>query len=284
MCLTDGILRTRIDDELTKPESLEVDNHLNTCADCRRRFETMVERSERVQTLFSALSPSPVEHPSDARIALNRFMAMRKPANYRYPAERTTAVLTACRRFFTSSISIPVPIAAAILIAFSLLFQLALRGQEPLNLQVAQPARLPESPRIVEIPVVREKLVTQTIFIESKREKERKSRSFIVQNLSGSAKNGDLYDSQITGKEFERKLRENERSLLERRTRYLKPGFGDPSYFQDLIIPPVIWQRDMFDNDFLAKPVNKTRLIANQQFNSNTNIRSGIDFSRPKTE
>jgi hypothetical protein len=284
MCITDGTLRARLDGELTQTESLSVDNHLIACVNCRNRLEIMSEQIDRVQTLFSALSPLPNEYPLDARIALNQFRTLREPARGR---ERAIAILATCRQFLTTSISIPVPLAAALVIAFSVLFHLAMRAQEPLNLQSAQSVRLPDLPKIVEIPVVREKVVTQTIYIESNNEKKRKTRSFLVQNLSKNRveqETAGLNDTQITGKEFERMLRENERSLLERRTRYLKPSFGDPSFYRDLIIPPVIWQRDMFDNDFLAKPVNRTRLIANQQFNPNMNIRSGIDFSRPKTE
>src|SRR5437762_11484502 len=50
MCITDGILRARLDGELTQRESLAVDDHLTGCADCRGRLDAMAGRAERLRS------------------------------------------------------------------------------------------------------------------------------------------------------------------------------------------------------------------------------------------
>ena len=74
-CLTDGILRAKLDGELSEAESLEAQNHLTACADCRRRAEAMAVEAERVRAALSALDPPLSEAPSEARTAFARFRA-----------------------------------------------------------------------------------------------------------------------------------------------------------------------------------------------------------------
>ena len=74
-CLSDGILRAKLDGELSEVESLEVQNHLTACADCRRRAEAIAAEAERVRAALSALDPLPSEAPGEARTAFARFRA-----------------------------------------------------------------------------------------------------------------------------------------------------------------------------------------------------------------
>jgi hypothetical protein len=75
MCLTDGILRMKLDGELNQAESLAVDDHLATCGDCRQQLEFVAARTEHVGALFSVLSPPSSEPTPDARMAYARFKA-----------------------------------------------------------------------------------------------------------------------------------------------------------------------------------------------------------------
>jgi len=74
-CVTDGLLRARIDGELTETESFEVTNHLAVCADCRRRAETVAIEARRVSEDLSTLAPPPGDAPPDAAAALAQFRA-----------------------------------------------------------------------------------------------------------------------------------------------------------------------------------------------------------------
>ncbi len=85
-CITDGILRAKLDGELSQAELPGVNSHLASCADCRRRAETMAQQAERVGGSLSALAPLPDEAAADARIALTRFKARAEAAEAEAPS------------------------------------------------------------------------------------------------------------------------------------------------------------------------------------------------------
>ncbi len=74
-CVEDGILRARIDGELSESEACAVEKHLAACAGCCERNETMAARAERANSMLSPLAPAQSEFPVDAQIALDRFKA-----------------------------------------------------------------------------------------------------------------------------------------------------------------------------------------------------------------
>src|SRR6266542_6054518 len=74
-CPTDGVLRARIDGQLERGESLEIENHLATCAACRERVSSLASAAEKVETALQTLAPLPGESPVDPAIALARFKA-----------------------------------------------------------------------------------------------------------------------------------------------------------------------------------------------------------------
>jgi len=71
-CITDGILRARLDGELSESERQEVEAHLAGCAECRRRADAMAGQAERVRGILARLDPAAGAAP-DARTALARF-------------------------------------------------------------------------------------------------------------------------------------------------------------------------------------------------------------------
>jgi len=73
MCVSDGILRAKLDRELSEAELREVEAHLETCASCRRRCAEIAERAARTGALLTELSP--VSEPVDARRALTHLNA-----------------------------------------------------------------------------------------------------------------------------------------------------------------------------------------------------------------
>lgn len=85
-CLTDGILRAKLDGELTETERREIESHLDSCGQCREREELMASQTQRVGALLSALSPRPDQSPADAAVALMRFKARERAAVAEVPS------------------------------------------------------------------------------------------------------------------------------------------------------------------------------------------------------
>ncbi len=80
MCITDGVLRAKLDGELSEAELLGVNRHLASCADCRGRAESIALQAERVGGALATLAPLPSEASADAGTALTRFKARQRTA------------------------------------------------------------------------------------------------------------------------------------------------------------------------------------------------------------
>ena len=89
-CITDGLLRARLDGELSERERQEMETHLGACAECRRRADGMAQQAERVRGILARLDPAAGGPLSDARTALARFRAERLTAE---APERAPSVL-----------------------------------------------------------------------------------------------------------------------------------------------------------------------------------------------
>jgi len=85
-CLTDGILRAKIDGELSEAELREAEVHLTSCPDCRQRAQSFASQTHRVETLLSALAPRHDEAAVDAAAAFMRFKAQQRAAEAQTPS------------------------------------------------------------------------------------------------------------------------------------------------------------------------------------------------------
>jgi anti-sigma factor RsiW len=56
-CLSESVLRAKIDGELSQEARFEVDRHLDLCEKCRRRLELVSEGAQRVHQALSSLDP-----------------------------------------------------------------------------------------------------------------------------------------------------------------------------------------------------------------------------------
>ncbi|HLY60282.1 MAG TPA: hypothetical protein VKV95_05905 [Terriglobia bacterium] len=77
-CLTDEILRAKIDGELNTADAKEADIHLAACPTCRERAEKIARQAEDVRGMITALAPPPVELAPDPSFAFARFKAREK--------------------------------------------------------------------------------------------------------------------------------------------------------------------------------------------------------------
>ncbi|MGH9395230.1 MAG: zf-HC2 domain-containing protein, partial [Terriglobia bacterium] len=73
-CLSDGVLRGRIDHEMSGAERTAADQHLGSCAECRERLERLTRESQQIARELSTLAPHTAP-PDDARQALARIQA-----------------------------------------------------------------------------------------------------------------------------------------------------------------------------------------------------------------
>jgi predicted anti-sigma-YlaC factor YlaD len=85
-CLSEEILRAKLDGELSVTEVQEADNHLATCAGCRERAENIARQAAEVSGIISALAPPHDETFTDPGIALTRFKARERAAQQAAPS------------------------------------------------------------------------------------------------------------------------------------------------------------------------------------------------------
>ena len=74
-CLSDEVLRAKLDGELSAAEVQEADTHLAKCAGCRERAENIARQAREVSGMISALAPPPGMAITDPGIAFARFKA-----------------------------------------------------------------------------------------------------------------------------------------------------------------------------------------------------------------
>jgi hypothetical protein len=74
------------------------------------------------------------------------------------------------KRIFTARLPVPVPVAALIALVLLVSSALALRSSPREVLRETQPAIVTaaSSPKVIEVPVFRERLVTRTVYVEKK--------------------------------------------------------------------------------------------------------------------
>src|SRR5687767_3082947 len=80
MCISEGVLRARLDGEIEPAEVSSIEVHLGGCADCRSRVQLLHVRASHVQHLLSTLE-SPTALPN-AVAALMSFRLRQRTADH----------------------------------------------------------------------------------------------------------------------------------------------------------------------------------------------------------
>ena len=73
ICPNDGMLRTRIDNELTEADLEQITQHLASCAACRSRMGKLANDATRVQEFLATVTPRPEPVSVDAISAYAAF-------------------------------------------------------------------------------------------------------------------------------------------------------------------------------------------------------------------
>jgi hypothetical protein len=152
---------------------------IETCDDCLGQYQALSDTLFIVgQTTAAAVPPENYWPRYNATLRERLLM----PAISVEPGRRASL----WKRLLKAKLPVPVPVAAAIVVGLMLTSALALRRTPVAETQPA-PAQ-PSSVKFIEVPVVKEKIVTRTVYVERKQAKEReRGRSLPeVAGLDGS--------------------------------------------------------------------------------------------------
>jgi hypothetical protein len=147
-------------DELGVDEKIHLLAEIENCADCLSEYRSMTETLLVFDQSVEASMPDEsywIQHHAALRQRLERFASPTK-------AKRDSL----WKRLLTAKLPLPVPVAAVIALALLTSSFLALRSSS-VNATPAATHTLSATtapPRIVEVPVIREKVVTRTVYVE----------------------------------------------------------------------------------------------------------------------
>lgn len=176
------------DEALGKDETAEMEEHLAQCSSCRRK-------RAQLSALSNLIQRNCVPDPSEVlkQNLLQAFMAHHN---------KSSKSLIWWRQIFTGSVNVPKPIFAAALIVIAVILATAslisrnaantsstktiLSAQDPGISVPLESAEIIKQTKIVEIPVVKERIVTHVVYVE---QKKRTPRIFVQNRTFNTARN-----------------------------------------------------------------------------------------------
>ncbi|MBA2734733.1 MAG: hypothetical protein H0U54_17870 [Acidobacteria bacterium] len=149
-------------DELDTDEKLHLLAEVETCAGCLREYRSMTSSLLVFDEAVEASAPDESYWPVHQAMLRRRLEEVT-------PHATAQSRESFWKRIFTTKLPVPVPVAAALVLALLVSSVLALR---PSTKEAATTTQLPTvvkaSPEIIEVPVYREKVVTRTVYVEKK--------------------------------------------------------------------------------------------------------------------
>jgi hypothetical protein len=149
-------------DEHNAGEKLRLLAEVETCADCLSEYRSMTHSLLVFDEAVEASSPDESYWPEHQAMLRRRLegIAPRVIAQNREPF---------WKRIFTTKLPVPVPIAAALVLAVLVSSVLALRPSTKEAATAVQPPTVVQAPpEIIEVPVYREKVITRVVYVERK--------------------------------------------------------------------------------------------------------------------
>jgi hypothetical protein len=158
-------------DELDAGHKLRLLTEIETCANCLGHYLSLSE------TLLVFDRTAEASLPTESYWHLyNATLRNRLHAPVQAPIAEKIAHVPFWKRVLTTKLSLPAPIAAALVVGLIISSALALR-HTPTTQAIAPPMPPIESVKFVEVPIVQERIVTRTVYVERKRAVERLARS-----------------------------------------------------------------------------------------------------------
>ena len=138
---------------------------IDACANCSSQYQSLSDTLFVFERTTEAAQPDENYWPR-----YNAALNNRLHAPVVAETEKNSSRAFFWHRLWAAKLRIPVPVAAALLIAFVMSSALALmRAPGAPETNAALPTPTASSIRIIEVPVVREKIVTRTVYVEKKR-------------------------------------------------------------------------------------------------------------------
>jgi hypothetical protein len=161
--------------EVEADEKLHLLAELDGCAGCLRHYRSMTETLLVFDQSVEASTPDESYWPQHHAALQQRL------ETYALPAK--TKEVSLWKRLLMAKLPVPVPVAAVIAIMLLTSTVIALRHSK-VEVSLATPQVLsaaPATPEIIEVPVIREKVVTRTVYVERRaRENNRVLRQTTV--------------------------------------------------------------------------------------------------------
>ena len=153
-------------DELSPPAATSLRAELEACADCQTEHSALIKLLGAFAEARNATQPAEDFWPGyHARLAARLQQDAPPVAHTQTDAAPRILWRAALRRAFTATWRVPAPIAAAVVLALVIVSALALRPASAPIVLAAPPQVESTVVRIVEMPVVQEKIVTRTVYV-----------------------------------------------------------------------------------------------------------------------
>lgn len=169
--------------EINAERRVNLLTEIEGCADCMGQYQSLSD------TLFIAehtTAAAAVPPPEDYWPRYNASLRERLLA----PADvASNARASFWKRLLTANVPVPVPVAAALFIGLVLSSALAFR-RAPAAQTMAAPAATSLSIKIIEVPIVQEKFVTRTVYVEKRVATETVQEEPLA-DVAGASGNGE---------------------------------------------------------------------------------------------
>jgi hypothetical protein len=145
------------------------------CASCSDQYHSLSDTLFVFERTADAALP-----PESYWPRYNATLRERLLAPVQATVERKPARVSVWQRLLAAKFQVPVPVAAALVVALVISSALALRSKPAgVETTLAPPPSTVESVRLVHVPFVQEKVVTRTVYVEKKRDGERGLRPLL---------------------------------------------------------------------------------------------------------
>lgn len=158
-------------DEIDAEDKRRLLTEIRACAHCSGQYHSLSD------TLFVVARTTEAALPSENYWShYNEALRTRLLAPVPETSEARTSPVPFWKRLLAAKLPIPVPVAATLVVGLIVSSALAFR-RAPIEQPNAPSPATVESVKIVEVPVVQEKIVTRTVYVERKRVAECASRA-----------------------------------------------------------------------------------------------------------
>jgi hypothetical protein len=189
-------------DEIETAEKIRLLAEVERCNACLNEYRSMTGALLIFDEAVEATAPGESYWPAH-RAARHRRL---EPVVASMTAATTTRPAPLWKRIFTMRLRVPVPVAAAIALALLISSTLALRPSTKAAAPETQPlvttttTTTAASPKVIEVPVFRERVITRTVYIEKRGRERKEAQPMAPTNRRGdeslTARNGEAESVQ----------------------------------------------------------------------------------------